>query len=54
MSTPKHPKIPKFLKMGLFHDLQSFPELESRMEGFETNKDKGDAFEVFALAYQQV
>ena len=37
--------------MGLFNDLQSFGELESRIEGLEPEKEKGDAFEVFALAY---
>ena len=51
MTTPRHPKIPKFLEMGLFNDLQSFGELESRIEGLEPEKEKGDAFEVFALAY---
>ena len=50
MSTPRHPKIPKFLEMGLFDDLQSFAELESRIEGLEPEKGKRDAFKVFALS----
>ena len=45
MSTPGHDKIPKFLDRGLFNDL------ESRIESLETDKEKGDAYEVFTLAY---
>ena len=51
MSTPRHDKIPKFLEMGLFNDLQTFADIESRIEDLETAKEKGDAFEVFAWAY---
>lgn len=48
--TPKHPKTGRFLREGLFDGLQSFAELERRLNPLSEN-DKGDAFEVFAEAY---
>jgi hypothetical protein len=47
----KHSRTGHFLQQGLFHDLQSFSQLESRISGLETTKDRGDAFEVFAQGY---
>jgi len=51
MSGPQHPMAQRFLKHGLFHNVESFPELESRISQLPTRKEKGDAFEVFAEAY---
>ncbi len=51
MHQPKHPKTLHFLTTPLFEDLQSFQELESRIQQLTTNREKGDAFEVFAQAY---
>ncbi len=51
MLQPKHSKTNHFLNSSIFHDLKSFQELESRIEQLPTNQDKGDALEVFALAY---
>ena len=48
---PKHPKVTHFLRQGLFNDLGSFSELESRISSLETPQERGDAFEVFAEAY---
>ena len=54
MSTPRHLKTNHYLNSGLFDDLKSFNQLESRIEQLPTNQDKGDAFEVFAEAYLAV
>ena len=51
---PKHPKTNHYLNSGLFDNLQSFNQLESRIEQLPTNQDKGDALEVFAEAYLAV
>jgi superfamily II DNA or RNA helicase len=51
MRKPQHPKSAKFLRKQLFHDLSCFKELESRISSLATNKERGDAFEVFAEAY---
>ena len=48
---PKHHKTSFFLKAGLFNNLSSFAELEKRITNLPTEKDRGDAFEVFAEAY---
>lgn len=48
---PKHPKTLTYLKQGIFSDLKSFKELEKRIAKLKTDKEKGDAFEVFAEAY---
>ncbi len=47
---PKHPKARQFLCSGLFDGLKNFAEFESRLN-LLSEKDKGDAFEVFAEAY---
>ncbi len=51
MQRPKHPKTKAFHGQKLFHGLSSFRELESRISALKTNKERGDAFEVFAEAY---
>jgi superfamily II DNA or RNA helicase len=48
---PSHPSASRFIQSGLFSNLKTFSELESRIEKLPTAKNKGDAFEVFAEAY---
>jgi len=48
---PKHIKSQQFLNSGLFDGLGSFTELETRITALPTEKERGDAFEVFAEAY---
>ena len=47
----RHKRANHFCTSGLFADLQSFRELEKRIEDLETPQERGDAFEVFAEAY---
>ena len=49
--TSKHLSAPRLLKTGLFDSLSCFAEIESRISALPTNKDRGDAFEIFAEAY---
>ena len=51
MLQSKPPQTNQFLNSPIFHDLKSFQELEVRIEQLPTNQEKGDALEVFALAY---
>ena len=39
------------IRTGLFKALTSFSELEQRISSLPSNKERGDAFEVFAEAY---
>jgi len=48
---PKHAYTAVFLKCGLIDGLESFSAFESKVASLETNKERGDAFEVFAEAY---
>ena len=48
---PLHPKAREFAKSGLFAGVSLFAELEKRIAAISDNKEKGDAFEVFAEAY---
>jgi superfamily II DNA or RNA helicase len=48
---PRHPKAREFAKSGLFSGVKSFAEFEMRIAAISDNKQKGDAFEVFAEAY---
>jgi len=49
---PIHPESQSFLESGLFDDLTSFADLESRISAIPgEGKVKGDAFEVFVEAY---
>lgn len=47
----KHAANAHFLHRGLFDNLAAFAELETRISALDTNKERGDAFEVFAEAY---
>jgi len=44
----KHQRSRFFLDSGIYDGLTSFAELEERIARLSINKDKGDAFEVFA------
>jgi len=49
--TAKHQRSRFFLDSGIYDGLSCFAELEERIARLPINKDKGDAFEVFAEAY---
>ena len=51
MSAPLHEKAVGFQRLGLFSGIQRFVELERQIEALPDEKQKGDAFEVFAEAY---
>jgi len=48
---PKHRRTGHFVAVGLFERLETFRDLEARIAALPTQKDRGDAFEVFAEAY---
>jgi hypothetical protein len=48
---PKHRRTHYFVASGLFDGLESFADLEVRIAALPTQRDRGDAFEVFAEAY---
>jgi superfamily II DNA or RNA helicase len=48
---PKHHRTRYFVSGGLFDGLESFADLEARIAALPTEKDRGDALEVFAEAY---
>ncbi|MCX5785799.1 MAG: DEAD/DEAH box helicase family protein [Elusimicrobia bacterium] len=47
----KHLQSVKFTATGIFNGLKSFSELEARISALPSEKERGDAFEVFAEAY---
>ena len=49
--TSRHSSSSKLLNTNLFDKLNSFDEIEARISALPTNKDRGDAFEIFAEAY---
>jgi predicted helicase len=49
--TSRHSSANRLLSTGLFDTLSSFTDLENRVSALSTNKDRGDAFEIFAEAY---
>jgi superfamily II DNA or RNA helicase len=49
--SPKHPATRKYLDSGIFDGPTAFSELEQRISELPTDKERGDAFEVFAEAY---
>lgn len=51
MTQPLHPKAKFFYDFGIFSNLNSFTELERRISLIETDKGKGDVFEIFAEGY---
>ena len=51
MAAQRHPKAAQYLRCGLFDGLQRFSELEQRLRALASEKERGDAFEVFVQAY---
>src|SRR3990172_2538198 len=49
--SPCHDQASKYARSGLFKRLSSFAELEHRIAQLATEKERGDAFEVFVEAY---
>ena len=49
--SPRHAKSSHFLGSKLFDSLNSFADLEARIEALPSGNERGDAFEVFAEAY---
>lgn len=47
----KHSQSARFVATGLFKNLNNFRELEARISALPSEKERGDAFEVFAEAY---
>ena len=47
----KHSQSTKFTAAGIFSGLKIFSELEARISALPLEKERGDAFEVFAEAY---
>jgi uncharacterized small protein (DUF1192 family) len=52
MPKAKHFKAAAFVHSKLFAGLTSFAQLETRIAALPDEKARGDAFEVFAEAYQ--
>ena len=48
---PSHDKAAAYARSGLFKALKTFAELELRIAHLATEKERGDAFEVFVEAY---
>ena len=51
MANARHSKAAEFIRSGIFNNLDSFAELESRINKIPEEKDRGDAFEIFIEAY---
>ncbi|MEI7457178.1 MAG: Helicase associated domain protein, partial [Nitrosomonadales bacterium] len=49
--TSRHSSASRLLNIGLFDNLNLFAELEARISALPGNKERGDAFEIFAEAY---
>lgn len=49
--SPRHNRASAYARLGLFKRLSSFAELEFRIAQLATEKERGDAFEVFIEAY---
>jgi predicted helicase len=47
----KHSQASRFIAKGVFDGLRTFAELERRISALPLEKERGDAFEVFAEAY---
>lgn len=47
----KHPAHRQVLHRGIFDNLSYFSELEARISALDSNKESGDASEVFAETY---
>ena len=48
---PRHRRAGQFIAHKLFEQLEGFADLEARIAALPTERDRGDAFEVFAEAY---
>ena len=48
---PRHHQATTYARSGLFKGLSAFSDLERRIEQLPTEKERGDAFEVFVEAY---
>ena len=48
---PLHYKAAHWIRQGLFDDLMSFADLESRINPIVEEKDRGDVFEIFIEGY---
>ena len=48
---PRHHQATTYARSGLFKVLSTFSELERRIEQLPTEKERGDAFEVFVEAH---
>jgi superfamily II DNA or RNA helicase len=51
VASPKHPKAGWFRRQGLLDQVANFTALEDRIGRLPTERERGDAFEVFAEAY---
>jgi len=49
--TSKHSSTNRLLNTGFFDGLNSFADIEARISALPGNKERGDAFEIFAEAY---
>lgn len=49
--TSKHSSASRLLSASLFDGLNSFSDIEARISALPSNKERGDAFEIFAEAY---
>jgi len=51
LRSPRHDRAAAYARSGFFKGLGSFAELERRIAQLPTEKERGDAFEVFVEAY---
>ena len=51
LRAPRHHQAITYARSGLFKGLRAFSELERRIEQLPTEKERGDAFEVFVKAH---
>ena len=51
MGIPLHAKAAEYQKRDIFAGIRHFSELERRIEALNDERQRGDAFEVFAEAY---
>ena len=49
--TLRHYQADKYARSGIFKGLSAFSDLERRIEQLPTEKERGDAFEVFVEAH---
>jgi superfamily II DNA or RNA helicase len=49
--TALHPKASSWIRRGIFKDLSSFGDFQTRVNGVAGEKDRGDIFEIFIEGY---